>query len=301
MKKSLLMVAMLMLVLMLAACGDDEESTDQDTEDQEDTTETEEGEGQEEDGTEEEEDATSEGDVELRVASLIPPMTEILEIAKEDLAEEGIDLEIVVLSDNVQPNEALAEEEVDANFFQHVPYMEEFNRNNDANLTPVREIYYANYGVYAENHDSMEELPEGATIAIANDVSNIDRSLQLLAMHDVIELADTDETYYTQADITENPNNYEFEEVDLLMLSRTYEDADAVVMTPAYAEPLDLTPANDALLTEGVDNEFAITFVAREDNVDSDPIQKLADAMTSERVREFLEEEYAETSIPAFD
>ncbi|MGG0670714.1 MetQ/NlpA family ABC transporter substrate-binding protein [Lederbergia citrisecunda] len=239
--------------------------------------------------------------VTMKVASLIPPMTEILELVKPKLAEEGIDLEIVVLGDNVQPNSALAAKEVDANFFQHVPYMEEFNRNNDANLVPITPIYFANYGVYSKDFSSMEELPEGAVIAMANDVSNIDRSLSLLAQHEIITLGEKTDTYYTQADIVDNPKNFKFEEVDLLMLARMYDDADAVVMTPAYAAPLGLTPKSDALLTEGVENDFAITLVAREDNKDWEPIQKLADAMTNPEIRKFLEENYDETAIPAFE
>ncbi|MEK3979493.1 MetQ/NlpA family ABC transporter substrate-binding protein [Psychrobacillus sp. FSL K6-2836] len=239
-------------------------------------------------------------EVTLKVASLIPPMTEILELIKPKLAEESIKLEIVVLGDNVQPNSALAADEVDANFFQHVPYMEEFNRNNDADLVPIVPIYFANYGTYSKEYNSMDELPEEAVIAIANDVSNIDRSLALLAQHDVITLKEKTGPYYTKADIVENPKNYKFEEVDLLMLARMYDDADAVVMTPAYAAPLGLTPKSDALLTEGDDNDFAITLVARKDNEDSEAIKKLAEAMTSTEVREFLEENYDETAIPAF-
>jgi D-methionine transport system substrate-binding protein len=239
-------------------------------------------------------------EVTLKVASLIPPMTEILDLVKPKLAEEGINLEMVVLGDNVQPNTALAAKEVDANFFQHVPYMEEFNRSNDAELVPIVPIYFANYGVYAKEYKSMDELPKGAVIAIANDVSNIDRSLSLLAQHGVITLKEKTGPYYTQADITDNPKSYKFEEVDLLMLARMYDDADAVVMTPAYAAPLGLTPKSDALLTEGVENDFAITLVARKDNAESEPIQKLAKAMTSPEVREFLEKNYDETAIPAF-
>ncbi|GEN84575.1 methionine ABC transporter substrate-binding protein [Sporosarcina luteola] len=239
--------------------------------------------------------------VTLKVASLISPMTDIVELVKPKLAEEGIDLEMVVLGDNVQPNSALAAKEVDANFFQHVPYMEEFNRSNDANLVPITPIYFANYGVYAKDFKTMDELPEGAVIAMANDVSNIDRSLALLAQHGIIELGEKTDTYYTKSDIIDNPKNYKFEEVDLLMLARMYDDADAVVMTPAYAAPLGLTPKSDALLTEGIENDFAITLVAREDNKDSEPIQKLAEAMTSPEVRQFLEENYDETAIPAFE
>lgn len=236
----------------------------------------------------------------LKVASLIPPMTEILELVEPKLEAEGIDLEIVVLGDNVQPNTALAANEVDVNFFQHKPYMEEFNRSNDANLVGIQEIYFANYGVYAKNFDSVDALPDGATVAIANDISNVDRSLALLAQHGVITLGEKTDVYYTEKDVIENPKNLKFEAVDLLMLARMYEDADAVVMTPAYAAPLGLTPKSDALLTEGVENDFAITLVAREDNKDEAAIQALAEAMTSDDVREFLQENYAETAIPAF-
>lgn len=277
MKKLVLLVTMFLLVL--AGCGQSNDETKDKSS---------------------EKTAPKKEEVTLKVASLIPPMTEILDLVKPKLAKEGIHLEMVVLGDNVQPNTALAAKEVDANFFQHVPYMEEFNRNNDAELVPIVPIYFANYGVYAKEYKSIDELPEGSVIAIANDVSNIDRSLSLLAQHGVITLKEKTGPYYTQADITENPKNYKFEEVDLLMLARMYDDADAVVMTPAYAAPLGLTPKSDALLTEGVENDFAITLVARKDNADSEPIQKLAEAMTSPEVREFLEKNYDETAIPAF-
>ncbi|MBD7984129.1 ABC transporter substrate-binding protein [Sporosarcina sp. Sa2YVA2] len=275
MKKLVLITAM--LIMILSACGKDKNVEDA------------------------EKAADINERVTLKVASLIPPMTEILELVKPKLAEDGIDLEMVVLGDNVQPNTALAAKEVDANFFQHVPYMEEFNRNNDANLVPITPIYFANYGVYAKDYSSMDELPEGAVIAMANDVSNIDRSLALLAQQGVIKLQDKTGTYFTKADVIDNPKDYQFKEVDLLMLARMYDDADAVVMTPAYAAPLGLTPKSDALLTEGIENDFAITLIAREDNKDWEPIQKLAEAMTSEDVRKFLEENYDETAIPAFE
>ncbi len=267
-----LLVLLSLLVLVLAACGGDKSDATKDK---------------------------KEAEV-LKVASLISPMTDILELIKPQLLEEGIELEVVVLGNNVMPNEALASKEVDANFFQHVPYMEQFNRSNNSKLVPVTPIYFANYGVYAKEFDSIDALPDGATVAIANDISNIDRSLQLLAQHGVIKLKDKKEPYWTVKDIIENPKNLKFEEVDLLMLARMYADADAVVMTPAYAAPLGLTPKSDALLTEGVENEFAITLVAREDNKDDEKIKKLAKAMTSSEVKKFLEENYEETAIPAF-
>ena len=119
----------------------------------------------------------------LKVASLIPPMTEILDVAKPLLAEQGVELEVVILSDNVQPNAALHADEVDANFFQHKPFMEEYNKNNDADLVALDDIYYPNFGIYSKNYDSWDALPDGATLAIANDFSNIDRTLKLLEMN----------------------------------------------------------------------------------------------------------------------
>ncbi|WP_114571955.1 MetQ/NlpA family ABC transporter substrate-binding protein [Exiguobacterium flavidum] len=269
-----ILISMTVLVLALAGCGNGNEEAKETESSTETTT--------------------------LKVASLIKPMTEILDLVKPELKKEGINLEVVVLSDNVQPNSALAAKEVDANFFQHVPYMEEFNRNNDADLVPVEPIYFANYGVYSKQYKSIDKLPKGAVIAIANDVSNIDRSLSMLAQHGEIKLKEKTGPYYTMKDITENKKGYKFKEVDLLMLARLYDDADAVVMTPAYAAPLGLTPKKDALLTEGVENDFAITLVARKDNADSEAIKKLAEAMTSPEVKKFLEENYDETAIPAF-
>lgn len=236
----------------------------------------------------------------LKVATLIPPMTEILELIKPQLKEEGIDLELVVLSDNVQPNDALANKEVDANFFQHVPYMEQYNESKNAHLAAVQPVYHVVYGAYSKKYKSMEELPDGATIAIANDPSNIARSLMMLDKAGVIKLKEGAGLEATQGDIVENSHNYKFEEVDLLMLARMLDDADLVLMTPAYASPLGLTPKKDALLTETVDSAFAITLVAREDNKDSEPVQKLAKAISSPEVKQFLEQKYDEIALPAF-
>lgn len=236
----------------------------------------------------------------LKVASLVPPMTEILDVAKPLLAEEGIDLEVVVLGDNVQPNAALAAKEVDANLFQHQPFMKEFNKANDAELVAIQQVYYPNFSIYSKEYKSWDELPKGASLAIANDASNIDRTLQLLVQNKVLTLGEKKGTYYTLKDITENPKELKFKEVDLLMLARTYDETDIVAMYPSYAAPLGLTPSKDALLQELPGNDYAIQLVAREDNKDDEAIQKLKKAIASEEVRAFLEKNYKETSIPAF-
>ncbi|MBT2292725.1 ABC transporter substrate-binding protein [Paenibacillus albidus] len=279
MKKSMMLILTLIMVLMVAGCGTNNKKADDTANDA----------------------AANSGEpVVLKVATLIPPMTDILDIVKPLLKEDGIELEVVVLADNVQPNEALANKEVDANFFQHVPYMEQFNASKESKLVPVQPVYDAIYGGYSKRYKDIAELPEGATLVMANDPSNIGRSLQMFADAGLIELTEGVGIQATQADIDSNPKNYKFEEVDLLMLARMLDDGDLVAMTPAYASPLGLTPKKDALITEREDSEFTITVVAREDNKDSAAIQKLAERISGPEVKKFLEDNYAEIALPAF-
>ncbi|PKR78197.1 ABC transporter substrate-binding protein [Halalkalibacillus sediminis] len=277
--KKWLIIIMTVLVSVLVACGDSNESEN--------------AESSNEDNGEDKEQT-------IRVAVVESPMLDVVEIAKEKLAEDNIEVEIVEMGDYIQPNVALANEEVDANFSQHVPFMEQFNQNKDANLTEVQPIYHANFGLYAQESASVEDFPDDASIGIANDPSNIDRSLRLLASHDLIELKEIDGEQYGLDDIKEDSHNYSFEQAGIAALTRLYEDFDGVIINPTHAGNLDLTPAEDALITEKEDNKFAITLVAREDNVDSELIQKLSEAMTSEEVREFLNSREGKASIPAF-
>jgi|SRR5690625_1764890 len=270
-------VMIVALVSLLAACGDDNESTEESS-----------------DKSEESSEET------LRVAAVESPMTDVVEIAKELLEEDGIEVEIVEMGDYIQPNEALVNEEIDATFSQHVPFMKQFNENTDSNLTDVQPIYFANFGLYADGYDNIDDLPDDVTIGIANDPSNIDRSLRLLAAHDLIELNEIDGDEYGLDDIKEDSHNYSFEQAEIASLSRLFDDVDGVIMNPTHASHLDLTPADDALVTETEDSMFAITLVAREDNSDSDLIEKLSEAMTSEEVREFLEGREGGSAVPAF-
>lgn len=236
----------------------------------------------------------------IKVAVVESPMTDVVEIAKENLAEENIEVEIVEMGDYIQPNEALAHGEVDANFSQHVPFMDQFNENSDAHLVDVQAIYYANFGLYGQGYESVEEFPDDATIGIANDPSNIDRSLRLLASHDLIELNEIDGEEYGIEDIKADSHNYTFEEAGIAALSRLYDDVDGIIVNPTHADNIDLTPADDALITEKEDNKFAITLVTTDEFADSELIQKLEEAMTSEDVREFLNSRKGEAAVPAF-
>lgn len=238
--------------------------------------------------------------IKIKVATLIPPMTDILDIVKPLLKEDGIELEVMVLSDNVQPNEALANKEVDANFFQHVPYMEQFNAGKGSELVSVQPVYNAIYGGYSKRFKDIADLPDGATLVMANDPSNIGRSLEMFEAAGLITLKEGVGIKATQADITANPRKFKFAEVDLLMLARMLDDADLVAMTPAYASPLGLTPKKDALITESEDAKFAITLVARSDNKDTVAIKKLAERISGPEVKKFLEDNYADIALPAF-
>ncbi|GGJ23970.1 MetQ/NlpA family ABC transporter substrate-binding protein [Paenibacillus hunanensis] len=278
--KQALWMVLIAMMLFLAACGGKSSSTTNEAASSS--------------------EATGTTETTLKVASLIPPMTDMLDIVKPLLKKDGINLEVVVLSDNVQPNDALANKEVDANFFQHVPYMNQYNQSKGANLVAIQPVYDAIYGAYSKKYKSIDELPEGAVIAIANDPSNIGRSLQMLAQAGMIKLKDGVGMNATQADIISNPKNYSFKEVDLLMLARMYDEADLVAMTPAYAKPLNLTPVKDALVTEKADSTFAITLVAREDNKDAEPIQKLKQHLAGPEVKKFLQDNYADIAVPAF-
>lgn len=277
MKKLWMMITA--LLILLVGCGKAENETEENTNVEKDTEQT----------------------IKVATASSIEIVSEIMEIAEKLLAEQGIRLENVVVSDNIQPNTALAEKEVDANFFQHALWMQTFNENNNSNLVVVEPVYHAALGLYSKEYKSMEELPEGATIAVPNDPTNLGRALAFLDAKGVIQLKEGTGIYGTLQDIEKNPKKYQFKEVDLLMLARMYDDADASVMYPSYAMPLNLSPSKDALLVEDPIDDFAISLVAREDNADSDLVQKLADAVTSPEVKQFLEENYPESAAPAFE
>jgi D-methionine transport system substrate-binding protein len=250
-------------------------------------------------------DGASDGggeDTLIKVASHLPPMTDVVTTAAEVAAEEGYTVELVQVSDNVQYNRLLADGEVDANFAQHEPYMTTFNEENGTELVKLASIYDAKVGYYSKAYSSVEEIPEGAKVAIPNDVSNEGRALAILHEHGVLTLPDDAGFEGRVADIVDNPLDLEFVQVDLLNLASAYdEDGIALVYNyPTYISKVGLTPADALLLEETVDQRFAISLVAREDNQDSAKIQALLRAMTSDAVRTFLEEEHSATLLPSF-
>ncbi|MGY5765369.1 MetQ/NlpA family ABC transporter substrate-binding protein [Brachybacterium sp. DNPG3] len=238
----------------------------------------------------------------IKVASHMTPMTDVVELAAEVAKADGWTVELVQVSDNVQYNRLLADGEVDANFAQHEPYMQAFNEANGTDLVKVQAIYDAKVGYYSKAYDAVDQIPEGAKVAIPNDASNEGRALAILHEHGLIALPEDAGFEGRLADIVENPLALEFVQIDLLNLSSAYdEDGIALVYNyPTYIAKVGLTPADALMLEETVDQRFAISLVARGEDVESERIQALKAAMSSDEVRAFLEDEHSATLIPSF-
>lgn len=239
----------------------------------------------------------------LGVASHLPPMTDIVEIAAENIAE-PYTIELNEVTDNVQYNVAVQNKESYASFAQHEPFMESYNEANDGDLKAIQTIYDPIVGFYSPVYDSMEDIQDGAEIAIPNDVSNQARALLVLAEQDLIEIdEDVNPAAVTTEDITANPHNFEFTLIDLLNLSAAYEDGVELVFNlPTYIANVGLTP-DDALFLESEEQTlFALTLVIHEDNADSEATQALIDAFTSQAVYDYLTELSDVNHLyPAFD
>ena len=282
MKKLLALTLALVLCLGLAACGGGT-STDTDTNG----------------------DATANGEtITLTVGATPNPHAEILAQVKDDLAAEGIDLVVKEYSDYVVPNTAVEEGDLDANYFQHTPYMEKFNEENGTHLVSVGKIHYEPMGIYPGLTKTLEELPDGATIAVPNDATNEARALQLLAAQGLIELKEDAGLNATPNDITSNPKNLQFKELEAAMLPQTASEVDLSVINSNFAMEGGMNPATDSLASEDADSEAAQTFaniVAVKEGHENDPaIQALVKALQSDMVKEYIEKTYSGAVVAVF-
>ncbi|MEQ5835111.1 MULTISPECIES: MetQ/NlpA family ABC transporter substrate-binding protein [Marinobacter] len=236
----------------------------------------------------------------LTVAATAVPHAEILEHIKPTLAKEGVDLEVKVFTDYVQPNIQVAQKRMDANYFQHQPYLTEFNDGKGTNLVSVVGVHVEPFGAYSKKIDSLDQLEDGATVAIPNDPTNGGRALLLLQKAGLIKLKDSSKITATPRDIAENPKNLNFYELEAATLPRVLSQVDLAMINTNYALEAGLNPTKDALIIEGADSPYVNILVARPDNKDSDAMKKLADALTSDDVREFIKEKYKGAVVPAF-
>jgi len=236
----------------------------------------------------------------LVVAATPIPHAEILELIKPTLAKEGVDLEVKVFTDYVQPNTQVAEKHLDANYFQTKPYLDGFNKGKGTNLVTVIGVHVEPFGGYSKKVKSLSELKDGATIAIPNEGSNAGRALLLLQSKGLIELKDPKNALSTPKDIAKNPHNFKFKELESALLPRVLDQVDLDLINTNYALEAGLNQAKDALLIEGADSPYVNFLVARPDNQNSDAIQKLAKALTSPEVKAFIESKYKGAVLPAF-
>ena len=237
----------------------------------------------------------------IKVGATPAPHAEILEVAKELLAEEGYTLEIVEFDDYIMPNTAVEEGELDANYFQHITYMNTFNADNGTHLVSAAAIHYEPFGLYAGKTDSLDALADGAQIAIPNDATNGGRALLLLQEQGLITLKDDVGLEPTVLDIAENPHNYQIEELEAAQLPRSLSSLDIAVINGNYAIDAGLNVA-DALAIESNDGAAATAYAnvvaVREGNENNEAIQALVDALRSEEIRTWIEQEYQGAVVP---
>ena len=241
----------------------------------------------------------ADGEGPLKVGATAVPHAEILEHVKPILAAEGIDLQIVVFNDYVQPNTQLAEGRLDANYFQTKPYLDEFNAGRGANLVTVAGVHVEPLGAYSRKHKALAALRNGAEIALPNDASNTGRSLLLLQTAGLITLKKGADPLQTVADISGNPKGFRFRELEAATLPRVLDQVDLAVINTNYALDADLSPRNDALALEGGDSPYVNYLVTRADNREDPRIKALAEALTSQPVKDYINRTYDGAVVPA--
>ena len=249
-------------------------------------------------------DANAEDKV-ITVAASPSPHAQILtEAVAGVLEQDGYTLEVKEFTDYVQPNNVVENGEIDANYFQHQPYLDDFNAENNTHLVSVVDVHYEPFGIYSKQHASLDELAEGAVISVPNDTTNEARALQLLQAQGIITLKEDAGLNATKADIVDNPYNVDIQEVEAAALPPTLDSADFAVINGNYAIPAGLNVANDALACEDAASEAAQTFAnviaVKEGAENSEKIQALVKAITSDEVRDYINTTFEGAVVPIF-
>ena len=302
---TLLIATLAFGVVGLTGCGANDGATNETTENAatEETAQETEGADTADAATEETTDAAT-GELEvLKVGASITPHAEILAQVKDTLAAEGYDLQVVEYNDYVLPNTALEDGELDANFFQHQPYLDDFNAENGTHLVSVAAVHFEPFGLYAGKTDSIANLKDGATVAVPNDTTNEARALLLLEAQGLIKLKEGAGLTATVLDIEENPLNLEIKEIEAAQLVRSLPDVDIAAINGNYAAEGGLNVA-DAIAVEASDSLAADTYanviVVKEGNENSEKTQALVGAVLSDGVKSYIEETYGNAVIPVF-
>lgn len=247
--------------------------------------------------------ACSGGNKTITVGATPAPHAEILEVAKEILAKDGYTLEIKEFDDYVTPNTSLEDGSLDANYFQHITYMNDFNAEHGTHLVSAAGIHYEPFGLYAGKTAALADLADGAQIAVPNDGTNEARALLLLEQEGLIKLKDGVGLSATKSDVAENPHNFDIVELEARLLPTTLKDVDVAVINGNYAIDAGLK-VSDALAVEASSGAAAEAYVnvlaVKEGNENSDAIKALVKALQSDQVRTFIEEKYDGAVVPLF-
>ena len=239
----------------------------------------------------------------ITVGARITPHAEILRSVSDELEKQGYKLEVVEYNDYIIPNTALESGELDANYIQHLPYLEDFNKENGTHIVSVADIHYEPFGIYAGKSDSLENLKEGAVIAVPNDTTNEARALLLLQDQGLIKLKENAGLTATVKDIAENPKNFEIKELEAAQVPKALQDVDVAAINTNYALEANLK-LSDALASEGADSLAAKTYAniiaVKEGNENAEKIKALIDAVKSEQVKKFIEDKYDGAVVPIF-
>lgn len=235
-------------------------------------------------------------DKKITVAASATPHAEILEEAKTLLKDKGYELEVKVFDDYVQPNNVVESGEFDANYFQHVPYLEQFNEGKGTHLVVAGKIHYEPFGIYPGTKKDLKDIAKGDKIAVPNDTTNEARALLLLQDNGIIKLKDGAGIKATVNDIEENPNNIEIVELEAAQVPRVVNEVAYVVLNGNYALEANYTVKKDALAYEKSDSEAAKTYVnviaVKEGNENSEKIKALVDVLKSDSIKKFIDEKY---------
>jgi len=240
------------------------------------------------------------GNTVLKVGATAVPHAEILAVVKPMLAKEGVDLQIIEMNDYVTPNIAVAEKELDANFFQHIPYLNKFSTERNLPLTYTAAVHIEPMGIYSKKIKNLNELASGAKVAIPNDPTNGGRALALLDKAGIIKLKEGVGVNATVSDIVTNDKNIQISELEAPQLPRVLDDVIIAVINTNYALEAKLNPTKDALFLEQKDSPYVNILTIRKGDENRPEIQKLTKALTSDEVKKFINEKYQGAIVPAF-
>lgn len=272
MKKFGLLLSSVLLTGALAACGDDSSSGDK---------------------------ALDEN--KLLVGVTAGPHEQIVEKAKEVAAKDGLEIDIQVFSDYILPNTALSQEDLDANSYQHEPFLEQFNEAHGTDLVPVGKTILNPMGIYSDKYDSFDALPDGATFGLPNDPTNGARALYILEENGYIKIKEDKRETASIYDIEENPKNLKFIELEAAQIPKQLSEVDAAAINTNFALAAGINPKADSILLESSNSPYVNYIVVRAENEDDPTIQKFVKAYQSEEVKQFIEEEFQGSVLPGWD